>query len=243
MDPERIIGQLLGSLVGRKRRRRSGLLGMAMGRGTRGGLLAGGTLLTAAGLVWGALESMQKSTVPTGAGGAAPPGTPPPASPPGAMGNAGAVVPPPLPGAPAAGVTAVPPPLPGTAAPAVSAEAGARPAATSWLPLLQVAISAARADGELSAEEEQVIREQATALGVAGEVDRVLGERASLDTLAAAFSTDEQRRAAYAIAVAVVRGDDVLAPGERMFLTQWSRLLRLPHDDIETIEREALGEE
>lgn len=225
MQPEQIVGQLLGALVGRKRKRKrkSGLLGMALGGRRGGGLLAGGTLLTAAGLVWGALESMQKSTVASGSsGGGVPPA--PPVTPPGTP-----VVPPPLPGASA---PVVPPPLPDTTQAAVAA-----------LPLLRVAISAAHADGELSDDEREVIRTQASDLGLAAAVEEVLTERPAVDTLTAAFVTEEQRRAAYAVAWAVIEGDGVISPGERMYLTQLARALRLPPDDVDTIEREALDKE
>lgn len=254
MQPEQIIGQLLGTLVGRKRSRRSGMLGMAMGRRGRGSLLSGGTLLTAAGLVWGALESMQKSTVPTGnTGGTAPPAPPTGHAPRGVMGStpgAGTVVPPPLPTTgQGAGASSGPPPLPtqpGDPPPlpsSANAPAGGDGPVADLLPLLHLAISAARADGELSAEEEAVIRERAAALGIASDVDRALGERSSLESLTGAFTSEAQRQAAYALAFGVIHGDGVVAPGERMYLTQLGRLLRLPAQDIETIERETLGEE
>lgn len=240
MQPEQIIGQLLGALVGRKRSRRSGILGMALGGGSRAArgssLLTGGTLLTAAGLVWGALESMQKSTVASsGAGDAATAGGSP--APRGIM-TTPPPVPPPLPGTPAAaqGSSVVPPPLP------ASGTAPVQDAAT-LLPLVQVAIAAARADGELSAEERAAIHEHAASVGLAADVDRAMAERPSLDTVTSAFTTDDQRQAAYALAYAVIHGDGEVSPGERMHLTQLARLLRLSHDDIAIIERDALGKE
>lgn len=243
VQPEQIIGQLLGSLVGRKRsRRRSGLLGMALGRRGRGTLLTGGTLLTAAGLVWGALESMQKSTVATGAGGGTPPSSGPSGSAP--RGMTGAVTtgtPPPLPGHAS---PTTPPPLPTAVPPsAAPSQEGGGDDVSAMLPLLYLAISAARADGELSADEQVEIRARAAELGVAGDVDRALTARQPLESLTAAFTSDEQRQAAYAVAFGIVHGDGVIAPGERMYLTQLARLLRLPSEDIETIERETLGEE
>lgn len=242
MQPEQIIGQLLGTLVGRKRSRRSGILGMVLGGGSRGSrgssLLTGGTLLTAAGLVWGALESMQKSTVASsGAGGGATPGSVPRSvmSPP-------APVPPPIPGPPAtaASSSVLPPPLPGSGP--VPAEAPVQDAAT-LLPLVQIAIAAARADGELSADERAAIHDHAASVGLDAAVDQTMAERPSLDAVTSAFTTDQQRQAAYALAYAVIHGDGDISPGERMHLTQLARLLRLSHDDIATIERDALGKE
>jgi uncharacterized membrane protein YebE (DUF533 family) len=240
MPAEQIIGQLLGALVGRKRSRRSGMLGMALGRGGRraggSGLLTGGTLLTAAGLVWGALESMQKSTVASSGGGgsAIPPGAPVPSP----VMSTPPPVPPPLPGALAG--PGVPPPLPGADA---SDETGSLEDPSTLLPLVRVAIAAARADGDLSDEERAIIREHAASAGLAAAVDQAFTERPSLDSVTAAFTTDEQRRSAYALAWAVIHGDGEVSPGERMHLTQLARLLRLSHDDITIIERDALGGE
>lgn len=245
MHPEQIIGQLLRALVGRRRSRRSGLLGMALGRGRRGGLLSGGTLLTAGGLIWGAIESMRTSTVATrpvpmtGAGTAAPtvgagPGTPsPPTGPP-----------PPLP--------VVPPPLPGAATRATADSqyvgtdtmSGDQASASAHLvPLVTLAISAAMADGELSAEERALVSQRATDLGVAADVDRIVRERPPLDQLVSAFTSETQRQAAYAVAYAVMAGDGGVSPGERMYLTQLARLLRLPHEQVQQIERDALAGE
>lgn len=234
MSPDQIIGQLLGALVGRKKkRRRSGLLGMALGGSRRGSLLTGGTLLTAAGLVWGALESMQARTVAAGPGAG-----------PGAGGQGTPVVPPPLPGAP----PLVPPPLPVVQAPAAATSAGPGPETpppdvSALLPLIQVAIGAARADGELSDAERGIIHAHAASVGLAAAVDRALTERPALDALAAAFTDDEQRRGAYALAYAVIHGDGIVSPGERMYLTQLGRVLRLSSDDVAIIERDALAKE
>jgi len=140
------------------------------------------------------------------------------------------------------GATVVPPPLPGAQPVEPPPLPVAGPAATA-LPLLRLAISAAHADGELSDDEREFIRTQAASLGIVAEVEQALRERPSIDSLTGAFESDEQRRAAYAIAWAVMHGDGVVSPGERMYLTQLARSLRLPHEDVETIERDALGKE
>ena len=46
---------------------------------------------------------------------------------------------------------------------------------------------------------------------------------------------------AYALAYAVVHGEGEVSTGERMYLTQLERLLRLDHQDVERIERETLS--
>jgi uncharacterized membrane protein YebE (DUF533 family) len=115
------------------------------------------------------------------------------------------------------------------------------PVPASLVPLVQLAVSAARADGELSDDEVATIRTRATALGAAGVVDAELQARRPLDSITPAFATPEQRQMAYALAYAVVHGEGEVSPGERMYLTQLSRLLALPSEDVERIERETLA--
>ena len=239
MNPEQIIGQLLGGFLGGKKKRKRGGFGLpglgGYGGGSRssgGGLINAGTLLTVGGLIWGALETMQQGSGP----GATGPGAPPPSGPPapplprGVMGTEAPplTVPPPL------------PPIPG-ATPVVVSAAPPVPVPPSLVPLVQLAVSAARADGELSAEEVEVIRARAGELGAASLVDAELAAHRPLDTITPAFTTPEQRQMAYALAYAVVHGEDAVSPGERMYLTQLERLLRLDHQDVERIERETLS--
>ncbi len=138
---------------------------------------------------------------------------------------------------------AVPPPLPpipGATPPPL--EAAAPIAVPPMLvPLVQLAVSAARADGDLSDEEVAVIRRRAGELGAAAFVDSELQQRRPLETITPAFTTPEQRQVAYALAYAVVHGEDAVSVGERMYLTQLQRLLRLDHADVERIERETLA--
>lgn len=232
MDPERIIGELIGGMLGgRKNRRRGGfgLPGLSMGRGygrrSGGGLINAGTLLTVGGLIWGALETMQQGNAPPvpNGGTVTPPGTPPPTPRAAVSTDVAVVVPPPLPGA-AAGVDVPPVPVP-----------------PALLPLVQLAVSAARADGDLSDEEASVIRSRASSLGAAALVDAELQARRPLDTITPAFTTPEQRQMAYALAFAVVHGDEAVSPGERMYLTQLSRLLQVSSEDVDRIERDTLS--
>ena len=242
MDPEQIIGQLIGGFLGGKKRRSRGGYGLStLGIGGRrsgygrsgGSLINAGTLLTVGGLIWGALETMQQQGGAAGSAGSPPP--PPPAAPP--AGSARGVlstdvppltVPPPLPPIPGA----TPPPLEAAAPIAVP---------PTLAPLVQLAVSAARADGELSDEEVAVIRRRAGELGATAFVDSELQQRRALDTITPAFTTPEQRAVAYALAYAVVHGEDAVSVGERMYLTQLQRLLRLDHADVERIERETLA--
>jgi len=117
------------------------------------------------------------------------------------------------------------------------------PLPAALLPLIQLAVSAARADGELSDEEIALIRDRADALGAAALVDAELQARRPLESIASAFVSPEQREVAYALAYAVVHGQDGISSGERMYLTQLQRLLALPHDIVDRIERDTLSGE
>ena len=240
MDPEQIIGQLIGGFFGGKSKRSRGGLGLStLGLGRRGrvthggGLINAGTLLTVGGLIWGALETMQQTGAATGSSG---PATPAPAMPPGAATARGAM------SSPTPGL-AVPPPLPPIpgATPPLPDAAAVLPVPPALVPLVQLAVSAARADGELSDEEIAMIRMRAGELGAAALVDSELQQRRSLDTITPAFTTPEQRQMAYAIAYAVVHGEDAVSAGERMYLTQLQRLLDLDHADVERIEQQTLA--
>lgn len=247
MDPERLIGELVGGFLGGKKTRRKGGLGLGIdvltGSASRGykkksGLINAGTLLTVGGLIWGALETMQSQGGVPGAGPQpAGPGPVPPGPPRGVMSTPTAstggavVVPPPLPPIPGA--------TPATPVPVVPVGDTAVPAAL--LPLVQLAVSAARADGEMSEEEVAAIRRKAQGLGAQSLVDGELAARRPIDSITPAFVTEDQRQVAYALAYAIVHGEDAVSPGERMYLTQLQRLLKLDHDDVAQIERETLA--
>lgn len=253
MDPERLIGELVGGFLGGKKKRRRGGLGLGIdvltGGSSRGGyarksggLINAGTLLTVGGLIWGALETMQAqggtataSTSPSA--GPVPVGPPrsvmstPAATPSASPGGGGIVVPPPLPPIPGATPVAAVPPVP----------VGDTPVPATLLPLVQLAISAARADGEMSDEEQAAIRQKAQALGAQDLVDGELAARRPLESITTAFVTEEQRQVAYALAYAIVHGEEAVSPGERMYLTQLQRQLKLDHDTVAKIERDTLA--
>jgi uncharacterized membrane protein YebE (DUF533 family) len=250
MDPEQIIGQLIGGFLGGKQKRKRGgfglpglgLGGASYGYGKKGGgLVNAGTLLTVGGLIWGALETMQQgggvtaggsaSTVPPAPAGSAPHA----ATPRGVMSGQATGATPTVSGPPP-----LPPPIPG-ATPVSAAAAPPVAVPQALQPLVQLAVSAARADGELSEDEVAVIRARAQELGAQALVDEELAARRPLESITPAFQTEEQRQIAYALAYAVVHGEDAVSAGERMYLTQLQRLLRLGHEDVERIERETLS--
>jgi uncharacterized membrane protein YebE (DUF533 family) len=214
MDPERLISELVGGFLGGKSSRRRGGFDLSSLAGSMigGGQRTRGGLVNAGTLLTvGGLIWGAIETLQQGHAGRA----------------AGTGVPPPL------------PPLPGGAPPPASAPEAVVPAAL--LPLVQLAVSAARADGDMSDDEVATIRARAAMLGAAGLVDAELAARRPLEAITPAFATPEQRLAAYALAWGVVHGPGDVSPGERMYLTQLQRLLTLAHDDVARLERDTLA--
>ncbi len=128
----------------------------------------------------------------------------------------GPVVPPPL---PAAGAAVVPPPLPGAAAPpAVNPEV---------LRVLRLTLSAASADGVLSANERDAILAQARRVGAEAIVTPELDAPRLLGEIAAGVTDPRVREDLYTLAFSIVRADEQVLDGERRYLEELARHLGL----------------
>lgn len=198
MSAERLIGALLqGALGGRRKRSRGALRYLTGGRGS---LINASTLMTAAGLAWGAYEAATRN-----------------------RGTAGAPQPaPPLPGAGPL------PPLPGAAEPP-----------TDLLRLVRLTISAARADGSLSPEEQEAIVAHARAVGAEQLVDYEVRNPRPLSDIVAGVTGQKAREEMYEMAFAVVRADETVTGAERIYLAQLAHALGLDPAATARIEKEA----
>lgn len=212
MDAEQLIGSLIkGALTGRRKRSR-GALGFLTGG--RGSLLNAGTLLTAAGVAWGLYETtMRTSTVPRGAG---------------SVGQGSAAAPPPAPGAtPAVPASSDPHPSappPAAAGPPPTDTSGAVPPAV--LRVIRLTISAARADGTLTPNEEAAILGQARSVGAEALVQAELRQPTPLAELLDGVDP-AQRDDLYTLAFAIVRADEGVSGAERIYLAQLAHRLGL----------------
>lgn len=207
MTPERLIGALLRGAVGGRRKKSRGA--MRYLTGGRGSFLNAGTLLTAAGLAWGAYEA---ATQKHQGGGMAPAPGP---------------VPPPAGGPPL-------PPLPGAA---TAAALPGMPA--EMLRLVRLTIAAARADGRLAEEERAAILEQARAVGAEALVEQEIQNPRPLAEIAAGVIDPGIREQLYVLAFAVVRADESVSGGERIFLAQLAHALDLDPATTARLESEA----
>jgi uncharacterized membrane protein YebE (DUF533 family) len=190
-----LIGALLEGAVGGRGKRSRGA--MRYLTGGRGSFINAGTLLTAAGLAWGAYAAAtQKSE---GAGGVPAPG---PLSP-----SGGSPPPPPLPGA-----------SPSSTVPAMPAEV---------LRLVRLTIAAARADGRLADEERAAILGQARTVGADAIVEQEIQSPRSLAEIVAGVPDPSTKEQLYVLAFAVVRADESVSGAERIFLAQLAHALGL----------------
>jgi uncharacterized membrane protein YebE (DUF533 family) len=207
-----MLGSIIrGALTGKRKRRRGAARYLTGGKGS---LLNASTLLAMAGVAWGIYE-----TATSKASGAASPAAPAMPAP------QGPAAPPPLPGTPmAAGTGPLAPPVPD-----VPAEV---------LRLVRLTIAAARADGTLSADEEATILEHARTVGAGPIVQRELQSAFTLAQIAAGVVEPAQREEMYTLAFAMVRGDEQVTGGERIFLAQLAHQLGLDAAAVARLETE-----
>jgi uncharacterized membrane protein YebE (DUF533 family) len=192
VTPEDLIGALLRGAVGGRGKRSRGATRFLTGG--RGSLINASTLLTAAGLAWGAYEAAtRKDESPAPAGGSPPP--------------------PPLPGLP-----------------------------PDVLRLLRLAIAAARADGRLSEQERASILAQARTVGAEAIVDQEIQQPRPLAEIVAGVSDSNTRDQLYVLAFTVVRADESVSGGERIFLAQLAHALKLDPATTARLESEAAGQ-
>jgi uncharacterized membrane protein YebE (DUF533 family) len=203
-------GLVRGALGGRKKSWRRA------GHAVRGsGLINAKTLLAAAGVAWGLYETWQSQQATA---------TPVPAGYPSA-------------GAPSSGPHATPPPLPGSAAPAPAAEEAGLPRPV--LQLMRLMISAARADGELGPAERDRILAEAREVGAEPFVLRELDAPRPLAEIVAGVTDPQLKEQLYTLAFTIVRADESVTGGERIYLAQLANRLVLDPAAVARLEAEA----
>jgi uncharacterized membrane protein YebE (DUF533 family) len=134
------------------------------------------------------------------------------------------------------GQQAAPPPLPGTAAPPTSTEPGLP---TPVLQLLRLMISAARADGELGPAERERILAEAREVGAEALVLREIDAPRPLGEVVAGVSDPQLKEQLYSLAFTIVRADEAVTGGERIYLAQLANRLGLDAAAIARLEGEA----
>ncbi len=194
-DPAQLLSLFLNGALGRSGRKRARKASKFLS-GHRG-LVTSSAVLAAAGVAWGIYDSLK-----AGAPGAVPGGSPAAPHP----------LPPPLPGAAAMATV-------GTSAPAGTA----MPAEV--LRIVRLAVSAARADGSLTAPERALILEQARKAGVQAAAEQELDRPHPLADLVRGVTDERARHDLYILAFTIVRADEAVTGGERIYLAQLAHQL------------------
>ena len=215
MNPDLLIRGVLGSVLGGRGRKRSHRA-LRYLTGSRGSIFTRPqTLLTAAGVAWGIFETLQNQGGTPGRSGGS-----------GSGQWGGGAAP-----AGAQPVMAGPvPPLRGSAAASgVDAEA---------LRIVQLAISAANADGVMSDKERAAVLEQAQSAGVGDLVERELNQPRPLSEIVGGVTDQAQSATLYVLAFTVLRADEQVTGAERIYLAQLAHLLNLDPATVERLEKD-----
>jgi len=212
-NPADILSIVLRGAMGRSGRKRAK-------RATKfitgnGGFLTASTVLAAAGVAWGIYDSVKGQNVPQVPNVPGVPNVPMGA---GAMGAMGATVPgatpvPPLPVIPAAPVDPV-------------------------LQMIRLAVSASRADGELTAQERDAIIARAREAGLDAVVEAELTTTRPLAEIVRGITDPAARREFYTLAFTIVRADETVTGAERIYLAQLAHQLGLDPAAVAAIETE-----
>jgi len=136
---------------------------------------------------------------------------------------------------PSPGPLATPPPLPGTAAPAGSTPGLPAPV----LQLMRLMISAARADGELGPAERERILAEAREVGAEAVVLREIESPRPLGEVVAGVTDPQLKEQLYTLAFTIVRADETVTGGERIYLAQLANRLGLGAAAVARLEAEA----
>jgi uncharacterized membrane protein YebE (DUF533 family) len=123
------------------------------------------------------------------------------------------------------------PPLPGSAAASV--------VDADSLRIVQLAISAANADGVMSDKERAAVLQQAQSAGVGDVVERELNQRRPLTEIVAGITDQAQSATLYVLAFTVLRADEQVTGAERIYLAQLAHLLNLDPATVERLEKNA----
>ena len=129
--------------------------------------------------------------------------------------------------APAAG--GVVPPLPAIGPTDVNGDA---------LRIVQLAISAANADGVMNEQERGAVLTQAQSAGVGEIVEREMNHRRPLADIVAGVTDSGQAATLYVLAFSVLRADEQVTGAERIYLAQLAHLLNLDPATVQQLEKD-----
>ena len=107
------------------------------------------------------------------------------------------------------------------------------------LRVVQLAISAANADGVMTEKERDAVLQQAKASGVHDVVERELNHPRPLAEIVAGVTDQAERATLYVLAFTVLRADEQVTGAERIYLAQLAHLLMLDPAMVQKLEKDA----
>lgn len=128
------------------------------------------------------------------------------------------------------------PGVPGASVPPIPLPAGALP--DPVLRLIHLAVSAARADGDLSGPERSVILSRAREAGLEAVVEAELSAARPLADIVRGVVDADGKREMYILAFTIVRADEAVSGAERIYLAQLAHQLGLDAAAVAALERD-----
>ncbi len=212
-NPADVLSVVLRGTLGRSGRKRAR-------RATKfltghGGFLSASTMIAAAGVAWGIYDTLKNQNSPMAPGGATVPG--------------GSTVP--LGSVPAGSTVPAVPTVPAMPA---AFEAALDPLAR----IIRLAVSAAKADGQLTDQERAMIMARAREAGLETAVEAELNQTRPLADIVRGVTDPAIKKDLYVLAFAIVRADENVSGAERIYLAQLAHQLGLDPAAVQAIENE-----
>jgi uncharacterized membrane protein YebE (DUF533 family) len=104
--------------------------------------------------------------------------------------------------------------------------------------VIQLAVSAARADGQLTEQEKTMIMDRAREAGLESIVEAELNQTRPLADIVRGVTDPAVKRDLYVLAFAIVRADEQVSGAERIYLAQLAHQLGLDPAAVQAIETE-----
>jgi uncharacterized membrane protein YebE (DUF533 family) len=104
--------------------------------------------------------------------------------------------------------------------------------------VIRLAVSAAKADGALSADEQALIMDRAKQVGLESAVEAELSQTRPLADIVRGVSDPQMKRELYVLAFTIVRADESVSGGERIYLAQLAHQLGLDPASVASLETE-----
>jgi uncharacterized membrane protein YebE (DUF533 family) len=104
--------------------------------------------------------------------------------------------------------------------------------------VIQLAVSAARADGQLTEQEKTMIMDRAREAGLESIVEAELNQTRPLADIVRGVTDPAVKKDLYVLAFAIVRADEQVSGAERIYLAQLAHQLGLDPAAVQAIETE-----